>query len=265
MAFDVAADAYDRFMGVWSRPLATEFAEFAGIEPGMHVLDVGSGPGSLTAELVARLGAANVASVDPSESFVAAVAHRFPGVAVRRATAEALPYPDATFDAAMAQLVVHFMTDPVGGLHEMARVTHPGGIVAACVWDYGGGRGPLGPFWDAARELDPTAVDESLLSGARAGHLEELALAAGLEGIDGGELAISRDVDGFDAWWEPFTRGVGPAGAYVAGLDARRKAALRDRCRALLPPGPFGLTAIAWAMRGVVPGPIPRVAQSRGD
>ena len=253
MAFDVAADAYDRFMGVWSRPLASAFADFAGIEPGMRALDVGSGPGSLTAELVARLGATNVASVDPSEPFVAAVAARYPGVDVRRGAAEALPHPDATFDAALAQLVVHFMTDPVSGLREMARVTRPGCVVAACVWDYGGGRGPLGPFWEAARELDPEAVDESLLSGARAGHLEELAVAAGLEGIHGGELAVSRDVDGFDAWWEPFTRGVGPAGAYLAGLDARRTAALRDRCRAALPPGPFTLTGVAWAVRGAVP------------
>ena len=252
MAFDVAADAYDRFMGVWSRPLATEFADFAGIATGMHVLDVGSGPGSLTAELVARLGAANVAAVDPSEPFVAAVAARYPGVDVRRAPAEALPHPDAAFDAALAQLVVHFMADPVAGLREMARVTQAGGVVAACVWDYGGGRGPLGPFWEAARELDPDAVDESLLSGARAGHLEELAVAAGLEGIGVEELAVSRDVDGFDGFWEPFTRGVGPAGAYVAGLDARRAAALRDRCRSELPSGPFTLTAVAWAVRGIV-------------
>ena len=253
MAFDVAADAYDRFMGVWSRPLATEFADFAGIETGMRALDVGSGPGSLTAELVARLGAANVAAVDPSAPFVAAVATRYPGVDVRRATAEALPHPDATFDAALSQLVVHFMTDPVAGLREMARVTRPGAVVAACVWDYGGGRGPLGPFWETARELDPDAVDESLLSGARPGHLELLAVAAGLEGVESGQLAVSRDVDGFDAWWEPFTRGVGPAGAYLAGLDARRKTALRDRCRAMLPSGPFTLTAVAWAVRGVSP------------
>jgi SAM-dependent methyltransferase len=253
MAFDVAADAYDRFMGVWSRPLATAFADFAGIEPGMCAIDVGSGPGSLTAELVARLGAANVACVDPSEPFVAAVAARYPGVHVQRAAAESLPHPDATFDAALAQLVVHFMTDPIAGLREMARVTRPGGVVAACVWDYGGGRGPLGPFWEAARELNPDAVDESLLSGARAGHLEELAVAVALEGVQGGELAVSRAVDGFEAWWEPFTRGVGPAGAYVAGLDARRRAALRERCRAALPSGPFELTAVAWAVRGIVP------------
>jgi SAM-dependent methyltransferase len=253
VGFDVAADAYDRFMGVWSRPLARTFADFAGIEPGMRALDVGSGPGSLTAELVTRLGAGNVAAVDPSETFVAAVAARYPGVGVQRGAAEALPHPDGTFDAALAQLVVHFMTDPVAGLGEMSRVTQPGGVVAACVWDYGGTRGPLGPFWEAARELDPEAIDESLLSGARAGHLEELAVAAGLAGIVDGELAVSREVDGFDAWWEPFTRGVGPAGAYVAGLDDRRKAALRDRCRAQLPSGPFRLTAVAWAVRGAVP------------
>src|SRR5262245_15864995 len=218
MSFDVAADSYDRFMGVWSRPLATRFADFAGVRTGARVVDVGSGPGSLTAELVERLGADHVAAVDPSEPFVAAVRDRLPGVDVRRATAEALPYPAAGFDAALAQLVVHFMTDPVAGLREMARVTRAGGVVAACVCDYAGGRGPLGPYWEAARELDPNAVDESNLAGARKGHLEELLTAAGLGAVVAGELAVDREVAGFDAWWEPFTRGVGPAGAYLSAL-----------------------------------------------
>jgi SAM-dependent methyltransferase len=252
MVFDVAADAYDRFMGVWSRPLAVTFADFARVTAGMRAIDVGSGPGSLTAELVARLRADHVSAVDPSESFVAAAAERYPGVDVRRAPAEALPYPADSFDAALAQLVVHFMTDPVAGLREMARVTRRGGVVAACVWDFGGRRGPLGPFWEAARELDADVVDESERAGARAGHLGELFRAAGLERITETELPLSRDVDGFDAWWEPFTRGVGPAGGYLAGLDRERQAALSERCRSMLPAGPFTLTAVAWAAKGAV-------------
>jgi len=250
MAFDVAADVYDRFMGVWSRPLAARFADFAAIEPAMHVIDVGSGPGSLTGELVTRLGPEHVSAVDPSAPFVAAIADRYPGVDVRRASAEDLSYPAASFDAAMAQLVVHFMTDAVVGLREMARVVRPNGVVAACVWDFGGGRGPLGPFWEAARELDPDVVDESRLAGARSGHLAQLLEAAGLEEIAASELALSRDVDGFDAWWAPFMDGVAPSGAYVKSLDPERQAALRERCRALLPTGPFVLTAVAWAAKG---------------
>src|SRR5919108_261504 len=154
MSFDVAAAAYDRFMGRYSRLLSPQMADLAGVSDGQRVLDVGCGPGALTAELVARLGATSVAAVDPSEPFVAAARERHPGVDVRRASAESMPFGDDTFDGTLAQLVVHFMTDPVAGLAEMARVTRPGGVVAACVWDHGGDLGPLNTFWRAARDLD---------------------------------------------------------------------------------------------------------------
>ncbi|MGZ5417876.1 MAG: class I SAM-dependent methyltransferase, partial [Nocardioides sp.] len=116
MSFDVTADAYARFMGRYADPLAVLFADWAGVRAGQRALDVGCGPGALTAELVARLGAEPVAAVDPSPPFVAAVAARFPNVEVRRGAAEELPFPDDAFDIALAQLVVHFMSDPVGGL-----------------------------------------------------------------------------------------------------------------------------------------------------
>ncbi|HEX8024876.1 MAG TPA: class I SAM-dependent methyltransferase, partial [Candidatus Limnocylindrales bacterium] len=180
MSFDVAATSYDRFMGRYSRPLAPSLASFAGVSAGQRAIDVGAGTGALTAELVARLGTVAVAAVDPSAPFVAALVERFPGVDVRAASAESLPFADRSFDVALAQLVVHFMADPVAGLREMARVTERGGIVAACVWDHAGEHGPLGAFWAAARELDPTAPDESTLPGVREGHLAELFAAAGL-------------------------------------------------------------------------------------
>ncbi len=252
MSFDVAAEAYDRFMGSWSRLLSAQVAEFAGVEGRSRVLDVGCGPGALTGELIARLGVDAVSAVDPSAPFVAAARTRYPGVDVRQASAEALPHPDDAFDAALAQLVVHFMTDPVAGLREMARVTRAGGTVAACVWDYGGGRGPLGPFWEAARELDPAVVDESRLAGARDGHLVELFGQAGLREIEGGSLTVSRDFADFEAWWAPFTQGVGPAGVYVAGRTPADRATLRERCRSMLPSTAFTLTAVAWATRGAV-------------
>lgn len=250
MAFNVAADSYDRFMGSWSRLLAPQLADLAGVRPGQRVLDVGCGPGALVGELVQRLAPADIAAVDPSEPFVAAVRDRYPEVDVHQATAEALPFPDDMFDAALAQLVVHFMTDPVRGLAEMARVTRRGGVVAASVWDHGQGRGPHGPFWTAALELDPEAVDQSRLAGARPGHLVELFEAAGIGDVTGSELHASRDFAGFDDWWGPFTEGVGQAVAYLAGLDPERREALRARCRALLPTGSFTLTAVAWAARG---------------
>ena len=252
MSFNVAAESYDAFMGAWSEPLSGQLIDFAGVRPVDRVLDVGCGPGALTAELARRLGAGAVAAVDPSAPFVAAAAQRNPGVDVRLASAEALPFGDGSFDAALAQLVVHFMTDPVAGILEMARVTRPGGVVAASVWDFEGERGPLGPFWEAARELDPGVVDESRLAGARRGHLVELFEAAGLGNVEPGELIVERAYGGFDAWWEPFTRGVGPAGTLVASLESDQRLVLRERCRSMLPSGPFVLTAVAWAARGVV-------------
>lgn len=166
--------------------------------------------------------------------------------------AEQLPFADGTFNAALAQLVVHFMVDPVAGLAEMVRVTRPGGVLAACVWDFAGSHGPLGPFWRAAGELAAGIEDESRLAGTRAGHLAELFAAAGLREVEETALSVSRDHASFDDWWEPFTRGVGPAGSYVARLDARQRDELRERCRSMLPAGSFTITARAWAARGVV-------------
>jgi SAM-dependent methyltransferase len=252
VSFNVAADAYDRFMGRYSRHLAPQMADLGDAEAGQRVLDVGCGPGALTSELVARVGAASVAAVDPSPPFVEAARERHPGVDVRQASADALPFDDGAFDAALAQLVVHFMPAPVAGLREMARVTRQGGVVVACVWDHAGGEGPLGAFWNAVRELDPSAPDESELPGARRGHLQQLFEAAGLHDV--GETSLDSRVEHptFEDWWEPFTGGVGPAGAYVAALDDPRRNALRDRCRAILGPAPFVITARAWAARGVV-------------
>jgi SAM-dependent methyltransferase len=251
VAFTVGADAYDRFMGRYSVPLAPGFADFAAVAAGQRVLDVGCGPGALTAELVSRLGPRRVTAVDPSDTFVAAARERHPGVNVQRAAAEQLPFGDQEFDAAVAQLVVHFMTDPVAGLLEMARVTREDGAVAACVWDHAGGGGPLRVFWEAAHEFDPGLEDESQLAGAREGHLAELFRAAGLREVEENTLSVDVEHPSFEDWWEPFTLGVGPAGAYAAGLDAERQARLRERCRELLPAAPFVLSARAWAARGL--------------
>jgi SAM-dependent methyltransferase len=251
MGFDVAAESYDRFMGRYSTLLSPQLADLAGVAAGQRVLDVGCGPGALTAELVRRVGAEHVAAVDPSEPFVAAVRARHPGVDVRLAPAETLPFPSDTFDAALAQLVVHFMDDPVAGLTEMRRVTGAGGTVAACVWDHAGERGPLSLFWHAARSLDSGTVDESRLAGARHGHLGELFEQAGLRDVETTEVSATLQHATFAEWWEPYTAGVGPAGAYVARLDPPARDRLRDRCRELLPEPPFTIESVAWAARGI--------------
>jgi SAM-dependent methyltransferase len=248
VSFVVPPDAYARFMGRYAEPLAKVFVSFAGVGAGEKVLDVGCGPGALTGHLLSA--GAEVAGIDPSPPFVDGLRARFPEVDVRIGTAEELPYNTGTFDAALAQLVVHFMTDAGGSLRQMARVTRPGGVVAACVWD--GPTGALAPFWDAVHVIDPDAVDESLLSGAHRGHLTEIFEAAGLRDVE--EAPISVDVvhPTFEEWWEPYTFGIGPAGEHVQQLDGDGRARLESAARQRLGSGQFTVTATAWAARGTV-------------
>jgi SAM-dependent methyltransferase len=246
--FNVAAESYGHFMGRFSEPLADQFVGLVDARPGQRALDVGCGPGALTARLVDRLGPAAVAAVDPSESFVAAIRLRLPAVDVRQAGAEKLPFEDGSFDVCCAQLVVHFMSDPVAGLREMGRVARPGGVIAASVWDHAGGAGPLTPFWRAVQDLDPVARGESELAGAREGHLEQLCAEAGLSRVQGSRLTVSVGFATFEEWWSPYTLGVGPAGAHVARLDEAGREALRARCAEMLPAAPFHIEAAAWCV-----------------
>jgi ubiquinone/menaquinone biosynthesis C-methylase UbiE len=252
MSFAVAAEAYDRFMGRYSNPLAPLFADFAGIARGQRALDVGAGPGALTAVLAQRLGAAAVTAVEPSEPFVDALRERHPDVTVQHATAENLPFEDDGFDTAIAQLVVHFMKDPVRGLSEMRRVTISGGIVAANVWDHGGGQGPLSVYWGVVRELDPSNTGEGRLAGATQGDLTKLFEQAGLSDVEEESLTVTVEHETFEEWWEPYTLGVGPAGSYVAGLDPEAREELRERCRERLSDPPIVVSASAWSARARV-------------
>lgn len=251
---DDPATAYGLFTGRFSEPLAREFADVVGLTPGQRVLDVGCGPGALTQVLAERLGLPAVSAVDPSAAYVAAARARLPGVEIRRASAEGLPYAEGTFDAALAQLVVHFMVDPVAGLREMARVTRPAGVVAGCVWDNAGGSGPLSPLWRAARSLDPAAGDESAAAGARKGQLAELAREAGLVRVDTSRLTVEVSFETFGEWWEPLTLGVGSGGAYVHGLEESGREALSERLEQALGPAPFTVSASAWCVRAEVAG-----------
>ncbi len=250
MTFDVAPAAYGRFMGRYSEPLAIQFADWAGVEVGQHALDVGCGPGALTAELVRRLGPDAVVAIDPSPPFVAAVRERCPDAEVHQGTAEELPFDDDRFDVALAQLVVHFMANPVTGLASMRRVTRPGGVVAACVWDHARHTGPLSTFWRAVRDLDPDAPGEANMPGVREGQLITLAEQAGVVDLEPSHLSVDVAFSTFDEWWEPFTLGVGPAGAYLTGLVPDRVAALRNRCAELIPTAPFEVHATVWCVRG---------------
>ncbi|NLG22242.1 MAG: methyltransferase domain-containing protein [Actinomycetales bacterium] len=249
MAF-LAADAYDSFMGRFSRHLAGPFADRAGVAAGQRALDVGCGPGALTAVLVERLGVEQVEAVDPAPAFVEAIGQRLPGVTVRLGTAEALPQEDDSVDVTMSQLVVHFMADPVAGLTQMARVTRPGGTVAACVWNLErGGDGPVSAFHTAVAEIDPewAGGQEHRLGGTR-GELGSLFRAAGMDRLTEDRLTVEVPMESFAAYWEPFRMGVGPAGDYVTGLSDPARADLEARVRSLLPDGPFTMSVSAWCV-----------------
>jgi SAM-dependent methyltransferase len=255
--FRASAEAYERFVGRYGAPLAAALIEFAGIAPGMRALDVGCGPGALTGSLVQRLGVDNVRAADPSEPFVEACRERYPGVEVVVARAEALPYSDDEFHAALSQLVVNFMEDAEAGVAEMARVTRSGGVIASAVWDYAGEMTLLRAFWDSAREVDPggAAADEgAVMKWSGEGDLAELWQRTGLADVRFGALTVRAAYEGFEDLWWPLPTGVGPAGAYCKSLDDERRAALHDAFRRRLGVGdePFELTARAWAAAGTV-------------
>ena len=256
MEFTAAAEHYDRFMGRYTPRLAAALADAAGIEPGMRALDVGCGPGGLTRELAARIGADHVAAADPAEQFADACRERNPGADVRVAPAEALPFGDGEFDAALSCLVIAFMQDADAGAREMARVTRPGGVVAQCMWDIpGGGMTMLSTFWRAVAAVDPQAQGERALVGVHDGEIADILTRAGLQDVQAGTLASGAHYEDFDDFWRPFTFAVGPSGTYLSKRPAEQQEAIRDECRALLgePQGPFDLEARAWYARGTVP------------
>ncbi len=252
MTFAVAAETYDRFMGRYSRALAPRFLDFAGVDAG-PALDVGCGPGSLTSELVARLGRSAVAAVDPSEPFVAACRARVPAADVRLAPAEALPFPDRTFQAALSQLVLTFVRAPERMTAELSRVVRPGGVVAACTFD-AEGLELVRVFWEAARRIEPSAPDDARLPFRRTEELVGLWTRAGFREVATGVIDLEASYADFEDCWVPLTYGIGPAGGWLAAQPEDRKARIRDAYRELLgkPGGGFALPARVIAVRGRV-------------
>jgi SAM-dependent methyltransferase len=253
--FQTPAEAYDRFVGRYGPPLARELIAAAGVQPGQRAVDVGCGPGALATELVAVLGADNVAAVDPSVPFAEACGQRLPGVDVRVGAAEQLPFADSAFDLALSQLVVNFMTDPPAGVRELERVTRPGGTVASAVWDYAGEMTLLRRFWDAAVALDPGAADRDegrCMPYCTPGALGELWSAAGIGDVRVCAAVVSAGYDDFEDLWRPLEVGVGPAGAYASSLPDEPRKTLKEELRRRLGVAdePFRLTARAWIATG---------------
>jgi SAM-dependent methyltransferase len=219
------------------------------------VLDVGCGSGALTAPLVERLGAAQVFGVDPDEAAGAACRARLPSVDVRVASADALPHADGRFDLVLAQLVLSLLADADAGVREMRRVARPGGVVAACVWDFGGGMTVLRTFWDAASSLDPAAASRDQATTrpfATREELEALWRRAGLGAITTGAIAAEASYHDFEDLWGPLVEPDGPPGLYYATLSADGRQALREEVRRRLgsPARRFALTARAWYVSG---------------
>jgi SAM-dependent methyltransferase len=246
--FAVAGTTYDSFMGRYSSRLSEPFCEAAGVARGMQALDVGCGPGALTGALLAKLGPQAVFACDPSPPFVEECARRHPGVVVKLGRAESLPFEDAAFDLAMAQLVLHFVSEPTKAAGEMARVVRPGGTVAACVWDFEDGMEMLRAFWDAALSIDGDAPDEArTLRFGRSGEIAELFASVGLRDIVESTLAVASPYASFDELWTGLLAGVGPAGAYATSLDPDGQRRLRAALFSTLgsPAGGFTLGAVA--------------------
>jgi SAM-dependent methyltransferase len=235
--------AYDNFMGRFSRPLARVFADFAGVASGQAVLDVGAGTGALTAELVRR-GAA-VAAVDPSPEFAAALKSRFPDLDSRQGSAEELPWPDESFDAALAQLVVSFMSDAPAGVAEMLRVTRRGGTVAVCMWDR-----------DAMELLAAINRAQAVVTPTRSADISPYRSPEPLRDLlgDGAELellTVESEYDDFEEFWESVRKGAGPAGVWIQSLNDEERTQAREALFDHLggPSGKFTLSGGAWAVR----------------
>ena len=256
MSAAARAEAYDRHTGRYGRELAAAFVRFAGVEPEMRVLDVGCGTGALTARLAQIVGGDRVLAVNPSQAHAQACRERVPGAAVRVGSAEALPFDDSGFEAVLAQLVIQALDDAPEAAREMRRVAAPGGVVAACMWDFRGGMPLLDAYWAAVRALDPAgavaAGDNSADPWCTFDGLRRLWQGADITDVETAELAADAHYDDFDDAWFSFAAGAGLSGAYCRSLDDRRRAALREEFRRRLAPpgGSFRLEARAWAVRG---------------
>jgi SAM-dependent methyltransferase len=251
-------EAYEAYVGRWSRRVAELFLDWLDVPVGRRWLDVGCGTGALTATVLAVADPAEVVGVDPAEGLLASARDRVadPRTTFRPGDARALPLPDRRFDAVVSGLALNFVPEPGRAVTEFVRVAAPGGVVAGYVWDYAEGMAMMRYFWDAAGALDPAAaeLDEGRrFPLCRPGPLRELWADAGLERVTVQAVEVSTRFTDFEDYWTPFLGGQGPAPGYAMSLTEEHRRALRDLLRARLPSHPDGsipLTARAWAIRG---------------
>lgn len=253
-------DAYERFMGRWSRVLAPLLVDFAGVQDGDAVLDVGAGTGALSAALARAAPSSRITGIDPSKPYVALAQERQGNARVHfeAGDAQRMRFDSASFDRTVSLLVVNFIPDARAAVKEMVRVTKPGGTVAAAVWDYGEGMEMLRAFWDEAVALRPGdgAKDERHMPFCRSGELSALWRESGLERVSEAALTVDTRFTSFEDYWQPFLGRQGPAGGYVASLSETDRDALRAHLQRRVlgggPDRPVTMRARAWAVRGTV-------------
>ena len=253
-----SGDAYERYVGRWSRPVAAGFVRWLGLPSGLDWIDAGCGTGALASAILAAAAPRRVRGYDLSPDHVAAARARVgdPRAEFGQADATALPDPPHACDAAVSGLVLNFVPEPARALAEMRRVVRPGGVVGAYVWDYAGRMQLMRVFWDAAVELDPSAgeLDEGRRFEMCAPEpLHDLFRSAGLRDLQVRAIDVPTRFQDFDDYWQPFLGGQGPAPGYAVSLDEARREALRELTRGRLPfagDGSITLTARAWAVRG---------------
>ncbi|MAC77599.1 MAG: SAM-dependent methyltransferase [Rhodobacteraceae bacterium] len=251
-------EAYERYVGRWSRLTGKGFLDWLDTAPGQRWLDLGCGSGALSAQILARCDPRAVTGVEPSEAFraTAEAAIDDPRARFLAGSGEAIPLEDASVDVAVSGLVLNFIPDKPRALAELKRCVTPGGTIAAYVWDYAGHAQFIRFFWDAACALDPAA--RALDEGPRfplchPGALEALFAGEGLKDVRTAPIDIVTPFTDFDEYWTPFLSGIGPAPGYCAALDAPARDRLRARLAEILPTDPDGrilLAARAWAVCG---------------
>jgi SAM-dependent methyltransferase len=254
-----SGDAYEAYVGRWSRPIAARFVEWVAVPAGRRWLDVGCGTGALTATVLSVAGPAEVVGVDQSAGFLATASARIddPRTAFQPADAASLPFPDDRFDAVVSGLVLNFVAEPAAAVAEWARVAAPGAVVAAYLWDYSAGMRFMREFWDAAAAVDPAAADvdeQRRFPMCRPEPMRGLWDGAGLREVSVSGIEIPTTFADFDDFWRPFLGGQGPAPGYLMSRDEEQRAAIRDLLVQRLPQGADGsipLTARAWAVKGI--------------
>lgn len=257
------AAGYEQLMGRWSRKLALQFIDFAGLADGERVLDVGCGTGSLTFTLGRNAALGAIDAIDYSPIFVEEAIRRNadPRIRIRQADACALPFEDGAFDRALALLVLHFVPEAGKAVAEMRRVVRSGGVVAAAVWDHFGGMPGMRMMVDtvaglgeAGRQLRSRYCFQPMM---QPGEMKRTFVEQGLVDVTETELMIRMDYQSFDDYWAPIAAGEGPLGKHVAMLDAaeraRTDAAVRDAYEAGRPDGPRSFVSVAWACRAIAP------------